>query len=103
MCAWAAPAQASIFGYFSETLDAEVRHAKSMRVHDDGILSLRAEGVELAREPVLVHKEAGTGSAPPHVHPAFPVCSGMFLLCLHRQHALGYGSSVVFAVAAPNT
>ena len=61
-----------------------MRHAKSMRDHDDGILSLRAEGVELAREPVLVHTEAGTGSAPPHVHLAFPVCAGMFLLCLLR-------------------
>jgi hypothetical protein len=77
-----------------------VRHAKSMRDHDDGILSLRAEGVELAREPVLVHKEAGTGSAPPHVHPASP-CVRCYVCA--ELHALGYESSTVFAAAAPCT
>lgn len=60
-------AQASIFGYFSQMLDAQIRVAKSRGDYDDGIVRLKAESVELQGDPVLLHEEAGSGDTRGHL------------------------------------
>lgn len=57
-------AQASIFGYFSQVLDAQIGVAKSRGDYDDGIVRLKAESVELQGPRELLHEEAGSGDIP---------------------------------------
>ena len=60
-------AQASIFGYFSQVLDAQIRVAKSRGDYDDGIVRLKAESVELQGDPFVLHEEAGSGDTRGHL------------------------------------
>ncbi|KAK9836262.1 hypothetical protein WJX81_000322 [Elliptochloris bilobata] len=52
--------QASIFSVFSQYLDAHIAEAKSRAAYDDGIVTLKAESIEL-EDNKLIHEEPGTG------------------------------------------
>ena len=61
-------AQASIFALFSQYLDAHVALAKSKAAYGDGVVTLRAESIEL-KSTKLIHQEPGTGAHSVAHHP----------------------------------